>query len=82
MEFMSKCGMIDLDVRTNKPKVKLYKDSNGVAKGDALCTYIKVESVTLALQVIIAEILCIVSFETPFMVSCSSKYLTVIFISF
>ena len=51
VEFMSKCGMIDIDVRSNKPKVKLYKDENGVPKGDGLCTYVKVESVQLALQV-------------------------------
>ena len=39
---MSKCGVIDVDVRSNKPKIKVYKDSNGMPKGDALCTYVKV----------------------------------------
>ena len=28
MEFMSKCGMVDIDIRTNKPKLKLYRDDN------------------------------------------------------
>ena len=51
-KFMSKCGVIDVDVRTNKPKVKLYKDSEGNFKGDGLCTYMRVESVQLALSVI------------------------------
>ena len=27
-EFMSKCGMIDIDIRTNKPKLKLYRDAD------------------------------------------------------
>ena len=26
VEFMSKCGMVEFDVRSKKPKVKLYKD--------------------------------------------------------
>jgi HIV Tat-specific factor 1 len=53
IEFMSKCGVIDLDIRTNKPKVKLYRDQGtGHPKGDALCTYVKVESVELALNIL------------------------------
>lgn len=50
--FMSKCGLIMKDLNTNKFKIKLYKDSNGQLKGDALVTYIKVESVDLALQLL------------------------------
>jgi HIV Tat-specific factor 1 len=30
----------------------VYRDENGVPKGDALCTYVKVESVDLALTII------------------------------
>lgn len=52
VKFMSKCGVIDIDVRTNKPKAKLYKDEEGNFKGDGLCTYVKVESVQLALTII------------------------------
>merc|ERR1712083_170370 len=51
-KYMSKCGVVDIDVRTNKPKVKLYKDDEGNYKGDGLCTYVKVESVELALTII------------------------------
>lgn len=50
--FMSKCGLVMKDLQTNKFKVKLYKDSEGNLKGDALCTFIKVESVDLALQLL------------------------------
>ena len=32
--------------------MKLYKDANGQLKGDALCCYIKIESVDLALQIL------------------------------
>ena len=32
-KYMSKCGVVDIDVRTNKPKVKLYRDSEGNFKG-------------------------------------------------
>ena len=27
-EFVSKCGVVDVDIRTNKPKLKLYRDAN------------------------------------------------------
>lgn len=34
-------------------QVKLYRDAGtGYLKGDALCTYVKVESVQLALQIL------------------------------
>lgn len=52
MTLMQKCGMVLLDEKSSKPKVKLYKDEEGNFKGDALCTYIKVESVELALQIL------------------------------
>ena len=52
VELMAKCGMVDIDVRSNKPKVKLYRDAEGNVKGDGLCTYVKVESVGLALQIL------------------------------
>ncbi len=52
LQFVVKCGMVDLDIRTNKPKLKMYRDAEGNFKGDALCTYVKVESVSLALQIL------------------------------
>ena len=51
-ELMAKCGMIEHDVRTKKSKLKLYKDEKGVPKGDGLCSYIKPESVQLALTIL------------------------------
>ncbi|XP_034945620.1 HIV Tat-specific factor 1 homolog [Chelonus insularis] len=51
VELVGKCGLVARDDK-NKDKIKLYKDSDGNPKGDALCTYIKVESVELALKVL------------------------------
>ncbi|KAH9508976.1 HIV Tat-specific factor 1 [Bulinus truncatus] len=51
-DIVSKCGLIMFDPSTQKPKIKLYKDNEGKPKGDGLCTYIKPESVTLALQIL------------------------------
>ncbi|CAL1688077.1 unnamed protein product [Lasius platythorax] len=50
-ELFTKCGLIARDER-GKDKIKLYRDGNGEPKGDALCTYIKVESVDLALKIL------------------------------
>jgi len=52
VELMSKCGMVEYDVRTKKPKLKIYRDSDNLPKGDGLCTYIKPESVQLALTIL------------------------------
>ncbi|XP_074604409.1 RRM1_TatSF1_like and RRM2_TatSF1_like domain-containing protein barc [Brevipalpus obovatus] len=50
--LMKKCGLIMKDIDTGNFKIKLYNDKQGNFKGDALCTYIKVESVELALQIL------------------------------
>ncbi|XP_029158676.1 HIV Tat-specific factor 1 homolog [Nylanderia fulva] len=50
-ELFTKCGLIARDEK-GKDKIKLYRDGNGEPKGDALCTYIKVESVDLALKIL------------------------------
>jgi HIV Tat-specific factor 1 len=46
-ELMSKCGLIMKDLKTGKLKLKLYRDSNGMMKGDGLCHFIKVSRVFL-----------------------------------
>jgi len=51
-QLMSKCGMIENDVRTKKAKIKLYRNDQDQLKGDGLCTYIKPESVQLALTIL------------------------------
>ena len=51
--LMSKYGMIENDIRNdNKPKIKLYKNSDGIPKGDGICTFVMVESVALAIQML------------------------------
>lgn len=53
VNFMQKCGLVERDPSTQKMKVKLYMDKEqNCFKGDALCTYIKVESVDLALKLL------------------------------
>lgn len=37
---------------TEERKIKVYRDENGVPKGDGRCCYYKVESVQLALQLL------------------------------
>ena len=46
-ELMRKCGVI-AEHADGRAKVKLYKTEEGDLKGDALCTYLKVESVPYA----------------------------------
>lgn len=53
IELMSKYGLIMKHPVTNEYKIKMYRDrETGQFKGDALCTYIKVESVDLVLQLL------------------------------
>lgn len=49
---MSKCGVIMKDPRTHKLKIKIYRNENGEAKGDATCCYVKMESVSMALEIL------------------------------
>ena len=51
-DLANKCGLIAFDPITRKPKLKLYKDKEGNFKGDALVSYIKMESVELALDIL------------------------------
>ena len=45
--------MIEVDIRTNKHKVKLYREAgSNQLKGDGLCTYMNKESVELAITIL------------------------------
>lgn len=48
--FFKRCGVIVTDLKTEKPRIKIYKNEDGSAKGSGLVTYVKPECVTLALQ--------------------------------
>uniref|UniRef100_A0A914KR34 RRM domain-containing protein n=1 Tax=Meloidogyne incognita TaxID=6306 RepID=A0A914KR34_MELIC len=53
VKFMTKCGVVQKDPRTGKPKIKLYRiKETGEPKGDGTCCYVKMESVELALQIL------------------------------
>jgi len=49
--FMSRCGIV-MQGQDGTPKIKLYRNADGSLKGDARCCYAKVESVSLALQIL------------------------------
>ena len=45
--------MVEIDIRSNNKKVKLYREpGTGQLKGDGLCTYMKHESVQLATTIL------------------------------
>ncbi|XP_014204051.1 HIV Tat-specific factor 1 homolog [Copidosoma floridanum] len=50
-ELVCKCGLLARDEK-GVDKLKLYADESGDLKGDARCTYIKLESVELALDIL------------------------------
>nr|CAB3254690.1 HIV Tat-specific factor 1 homolog [Phallusia mammillata] len=50
--LMGKCGIITPNPLTGEPKLKLYLDKIGNPKGDGLCSYLKRESVELAMQIL------------------------------
>jgi hypothetical protein len=52
LTFASKAGIVRLDKFTGEPKMKLYKDDTGSLKGDGLISFLKVESVELALTLL------------------------------
>jgi HIV Tat-specific factor 1 len=51
-ETFKKAGVILIDPLTTKSRIKLYKDSEGNNKGDALVIYLREESVELACQLL------------------------------
>ncbi|ORX93255.1 hypothetical protein K493DRAFT_262613 [Basidiobolus meristosporus CBS 931.73] len=63
-KFFTKCGILQEDINTGKPRIKLYTKDDGSLKGDALVTYFKEESVALA---------CTLLDDTEFRLNESSK---------
>ncbi|XP_062915775.1 HIV Tat-specific factor 1 [Mobula hypostoma] len=50
VELMSKFGIIMQNPESQEYKIKLYKDKEGNLKGDGLCSYLKKESIDLAVK--------------------------------
>ncbi|KAJ2081211.1 hypothetical protein GGI09_007645 [Coemansia sp. S100] len=51
-EYFSQCGAIMPDILTNKPRIKLYRNSDDTLKGDAVVTFFKAPSVQLAIDIL------------------------------
>ena len=50
--FSHKCGVIAEEIDSGKPRIKLYTDSNGEFKGDALIVFFKAPSVDMAIMLL------------------------------
>src|SRR5271156_1146073 len=50
--FSRKCGGIAEEIDSGKPRIKLYTDSNGEFKGDALIVFFKAPSVDMAIMLL------------------------------
>jgi HIV Tat-specific factor 1 len=50
--FSRKCGVIAEEIDSGKPRIKLYTDSNGDFKGDALIVFFKAPSVNMAIMLL------------------------------
>lgn len=50
--FSRKCGVIAEEIDSGKPRIKLYTDSNGDFKGDALIVFFKAPSVNMAITLL------------------------------
>eukprot|EP01012_Entosiphon_sulcatum_P014685 TRINITY_DN19694_c0_g1_i1.p1 TRINITY_DN19694_c0_g1~~TRINITY_DN19694_c0_g1_i1.p1 ORF type:complete len:436 (-),score=98.01 TRINITY_DN19694_c0_g1_i1:28-1335(-) len=51
-ELFKKAGVIKIDPLTKMPRIKLYKDKRGNNKGDGLVSYLKPDSVMLAVKLL------------------------------
>lgn len=51
-EVFSRCGVINEELDTRKPRIKLYYNEDGSPKGECLITYFRAESVQLAIQML------------------------------
>ena len=51
-ETFKKCGVVKLDARTGRARVKVYRDADGRVKGDGLVVFLKAPSVDLAIALL------------------------------
>jgi len=51
-EFFGRAGVIRIDKFSGEPKVKLYRNSDGTSKGDGLISYVKEESLLIAISLL------------------------------
>jgi HIV Tat-specific factor 1 len=51
-EIFSRCGVIAEEIDSGRSRIKMYTDSEGTFKGEALVVYFRPESVNLAVQML------------------------------
>ena len=51
-EAFKKCGVVKLDAKTGRARVKVYRDADGKVKGDGLVVFLKAPSVDLAIALL------------------------------
>ncbi|VEU22376.1 DEKNAAC103465, partial [Brettanomyces naardenensis] len=51
-DTFGRCGVIAEDLKTGKPRIKMYEDENGQFKGDCLIRYFRAESCDLAMEIL------------------------------
>ena len=51
-DFFGKAGIIRIEPQNLKPRIKVYRDSDGKCKGDGLVTYKMIESVDIAKDIL------------------------------
>ena len=51
-EYFVRCGVIRLDPYTGTDHIRVYKDENGIPKGDARIGYAMEESVEMAIEML------------------------------
>lgn len=52
VSYFSRCGFLRKDQRTGETKVKIYKDELGKNKGDAMISFLREESVIMAIDIL------------------------------
>ncbi len=51
-EFVQSCGIIRVDPNDGAKKIKIYREEDGTVKGDGMASYMRNESIELAIELL------------------------------